>query len=231
MRTSAFESISDTTSSQPAVKIRAVILDFHGVLYFRFKPSHREFFDYVTQEFGMSRDTLTRMFPAVMIGSMKPKEIMALMRSRLDLGSTKINVDDVPIQSRLVLIEENVELVRSLDGDYTLGMIADRDGTAAERLESFGLRQYFDCVIDSEIVGCKKPEAEIYRLTAAGLGCKPDQCVFVNDRPENVQGARAVGMFGILYSRHADAGLARQLSRLGVLISQPKTEKWAGLAS
>lgn len=55
--------------------------------------------------------------------------------------------------------------------------------------------------------------------------------MFVDNRPENVRGARAVGMSAVLYSRDADAGLARQIKRLGVFASKPTTEAQAELAS
>ncbi len=212
-------------------RIRAVIFDFHGVIYYRSKPSRREFFEHVAQEFGTPRETLMRMVPDVLIGKMKPHEIIRLMRSRLNSRGAKISVDDIPSRSRLVLIEETVALVRSLGDNYKIGMIANSDGTAEQRLETLGLNRFFDCVVDSELVGFRKPEAEIYNLAAAGLGCKAAECVFIDNRADNVQGARAVGMSGILYSRDADAGLARQLRRLGVSVGKITTETQAGLAS
>jgi len=55
----------------------------------------------------------------------------------------------------------------------------------------------FDAAVISGEVGLRKPEPEIYRLTAARLGVDPRQCVFVDDLPPNVRGAVAVGMVGI----------------------------------
>jgi putative hydrolase of the HAD superfamily len=52
----------------------------------------------------------------------------------------------------------------------------------------------FDLVIDSSEVGVRKPDPAIYLLTAERLGVVPTECVFLDDHPGNVTGARAVGM-------------------------------------
>lgn len=45
-----------------------------------------------------------------------------------------------------------------------------------------------------------KPDAAIYRLLCSRYGLKPQECVFIDDRPVNVEAARAVGMQGIVYT-------------------------------
>jgi epoxide hydrolase-like predicted phosphatase len=55
----------------------------------------------------------------------------------------------------------------------------------------------FDVVVISGEVGTRKPEPEIYLLTARRLGVPPDACVFVDDLVANVRGAAAVGMIGV----------------------------------
>jgi putative hydrolase of the HAD superfamily len=62
----------------------------------------------------------------------------------------------------------------------------------------------FDVVVLSGAEGIRKPEAAIYRRAADRLGVGTDECVFVDDIPVNVEGARAVGMAGVL---HRDAAI------------------------
>jgi len=59
------------------------------------------------------------------------------------------------------------------------------------------LDRLFDTSVISGEVGLRKPEPEIYRLTASRLGVAPAQCVFVDDLAPNVRGAVAVGMVGV----------------------------------
>ena len=45
-----------------------------------------------------------------------------------------------------------------------------------------------------------KPDAAIYQLLCSRYGLTPAECVFIDDRPVNVEAARRVGMQGILYT-------------------------------
>jgi putative hydrolase of the HAD superfamily len=73
------------------------------------------------------------------------------------------------------------------------------DGRARDALEAAGLASYFDVVIDSHLVGCKKPDAAIFRLALERLGVEADEAAFVGDSYVlDALAARAVGMRAIL---------------------------------
>lgn len=55
----------------------------------------------------------------------------------------------------------------------------------------------FDVTVISGEVGLRKPEPEIYLLTASRLGVAPADCVFVDDLGPNVRAAQRLGMTGI----------------------------------
>lgn len=55
----------------------------------------------------------------------------------------------------------------------------------------------FDLVLDATHTGILKPDPRAYAMAAAGLGLAPADCVFVDDQPRNVEGARRAGMTAI----------------------------------
>ena len=57
----------------------------------------------------------------------------------------------------------------------------------------------FDSVIFSSDVGLLKPDPAIYFRSLRELGVAPGLALFVDDLPENVAGAQAVGMAGLLH--------------------------------
>lgn len=59
-----------------------------------------------------------------------------------------------------------------------------------------------------------KPEPAIYRAAAEMAGVDPAEVFFVDDRPENVQGAREAGFDAVLFT--TAAALATDLRRRGV---------------
>jgi putative hydrolase of the HAD superfamily len=79
-----------------------------------------------------------------------------------------------------------------------------------------GWSELFDAVVISSEVNLRKPDADIYLLTAQRLGVGPEQCVFVDDLEPNVRGAEAVGMVGV---HHVAA--AQTLDRLEGLLGVP----------
>lgn len=64
-------------------------------------------------------------------------------------------------------------------------------------------------------VGARKPQAQIYLHALETLGARPADCVFIDDREENCEGARGVGMHSIRFESAAQVGAA--LVSLGTL--------------
>ncbi len=52
----------------------------------------------------------------------------------------------------------------------------------------------FDFVIESSVVGFRKPDPRIYELACDRLGVQPEQAVFLDDLGINCKPARAMGM-------------------------------------
>ena len=49
-----------------------------------------------------------------------------------------------------------------------------------------------------------KPDPEIYRLLESRFGIKLEECLFVDDRQVNIDGAEAVGMQAVLFTGYDD---------------------------
>jgi len=57
--------------------------------------------------------------------------------------------------------------------------------------------------------GAMKPDAAIYRALLARLTAEPGDCLFIDDRPENVVAARVLGFAGAVFDGDAEAVRAR----------------------
>ncbi len=67
-----------------------------------------------------------------------------------------------------------------------------------------GFLDHFDQVTFSYELGVLKPEREIYEYALRGLGVAPAEALFLDDRPENVEGARAIGLRADLFTTWED---------------------------
>lgn len=74
-------------------------------------------------------------------------------------------------------------------------------------------------LFDGEVVSCEeglcKPEPAIYRLLLDRYGLDPAETLFTDDRPDNIEAARAVGIRAVLFDAHdpeaACEGLRKEL--------------------
>jgi HAD superfamily hydrolase (TIGR01549 family) len=88
-----------------------------------------------------------------------------------------------------------------------LGVVSNfyAPGLPAQYLESFGLRGYFDFILDSAAFGFKKPDSRIFHQALALAGLSPSDggnVLFIGDRLElDVYPARAVGMRTLHFNR------------------------------
>jgi putative hydrolase of the HAD superfamily len=91
--------------------------------------------------------------------------------------------------------------------------------TEVPAVEFFGELQYdmFDVAVFSCAEGMAKPDRKIYEITVARLDCQSGQAVFIDDRPENINGAKETGLSTILF-RDIEQ-VKKELSRLSVKTS------------
>ncbi len=84
---------------------------------------------------------------------------------------------------------------------FKLGLISNgRTPFQEQNFSRLGLGDYFSCIIVSEAVGLRKPEAEIFLLACSHLDLSAQQCIFIGDNEyADIQGAQAVGMSAIRF--------------------------------
>lgn len=110
---------------------------------------------------------------------------------------------------------EVLEFVRGLAGKNIMATINNESREMNDyRIKQFGLSQIFDLFVSSCYLGMRKPDEKIYRLALDLIQKAPDECCFIDDRPENIEGAARVGMRTILMRDPAQ--LRKDLQGLGV---------------
>jgi 2-haloacid dehalogenase len=82
-------------------------------------------------------------------------------------------------------------------------------------VERFDFLELFDGMLISGLEGVAKPDPEIYRRLER-FGIALERAVFIDDRPENIKAANALGMTGILFT--GPEALAAELSALDLLV-------------
>lgn len=81
--------------------------------------------------------------------------------------------------------------------------------TFPEAREHFGILQLIDRYVVSGAEGLVKPDPRLFHVLLDRYGLKAEECIFVDDNPDNVAAARALGMEGIVF--HGAEDLRKQL--------------------
>lgn len=95
------------------------------------------------------------------------------------------------------LIADMAEAVRRCSKRLKTGLLTNNyapmesSERSAELAEVLG---WFDVVIESSVVGVRKPDPTFYMMACEALGVEPSACVFLDDLGVNLKPARAMGM-------------------------------------
>jgi len=84
---------------------------------------------------------------------------------------------------------------------YSLGLLSDAMPSILLFLEQFGALSMFDGAVISAHVGATKPDGKMYAAILEKLHANPADCVFVDDRINNLEGAQAAGIAAIQMAR------------------------------
>lgn len=93
------------------------------------------------------------------------------------------------------------EFIRSKKSHYKTGILSNvGEEFLGSLISPIEQSELFDEVVLSSSVGMIKPAKEIYELMATRLELAPEECVFIDDIPSNVDGAKLAGMKSVLYT-------------------------------
>jgi putative hydrolase of the HAD superfamily len=98
-----------------------------------------------------------------------------------------------------------VDFLRSLRPTLKVGLISNAFSDLREWIIDQKLDDVFDDMTISAEVGVAKPDARIYRQALEKLNIRPEESVFVDDMPVNIEAAKALGMHGVAFKTSGQA--------------------------
>ena len=113
------------------------------------------------------------------------------------------------LEDKAKLDEGVVRIIQSIPGSV---LLSNQMPLHAEFARSKGWFSCFSRLFLSFEIGKAKPSPDAYKFVLKELSVKPDEAVFIDDKQENVDGARAVGMHAICF--HDAVQLQRDLDKI-----------------
>ena len=96
-------------------------------------------------------------------------------------------------------LNRNLNLLKTLKSEYRMGVISNNFGNTAGWCNECGFGEVFHTIIDSTLVGSRKPEPQIFKIALERINASPEEALHVGDRYNaDVTGAKGVGMSTVL---------------------------------
>ncbi len=185
--------------------ITAALFDFGGVIL----SSPFEAFNAYETEVGLPRDTIRTInstnpdvnaWARFERGELNPAGFVEVFEVEAAALGHTVDAQRVLDSLKGYVRPEMVEAVRRCGERLKTAMLTNnfRDpagGSSHDPKSELGaIVAMFDEVVESSVVGVRKPEPRFYEIACERLGVAPHECVFLDDLGINLKPAKAMGM-------------------------------------
>lgn len=190
------------------MSIKVIVVDVDGVLVVRSNGVGWD--EYLERDLGISPGDLHREFFAVhwddvVRGRVKLRDRLTLVLNTLAPNVTCDQLVDYWFSHDAHVDQDllgELSELRQRGFSVHLGTVQEHE-RARYLWESVGLRDHADGMHYSAELGYVKPELDFYRRIEERIVCSPSEIFFIDDRAENVDGARSAGWNSTLWTREA----------------------------
>ncbi len=149
------------------------------------------------------------------LGRLKPSEYFYGLKEKLHLPWTFEQFqqfwNDILIEKK-----DTTAVISRLKGRCKLSVLSNTNTLHLDHMKAkVSVLAGFDDIIGSFAVGMVKPDPEIYKLALKRAGVAAEAAVYVDDRPEMIEGGKGVGLHAIRFESASQ--LERELRAVGLL--------------
>ncbi|MCI0710355.1 MAG: HAD family phosphatase [Chloroflexi bacterium] len=186
--------------------VRGVVFDIGGVLEY---TPETGWIDKWNQRLTLKPDEIFQRLDAMGLdGSIGPcteaewlsgfREVSGLAQDQIDEFMNDLWTEYVGYPNT-----DLINYFRDLRPRYQTAILSNSFVGAREREQAlYGFEDITDFIVYSHEVGMSKPDKHVYKLTCERLKLPPAEVIFVDDHIECVDGARAIGMHGVLFENN-----------------------------
>lgn len=174
--------------------VKALLFDMFGVIL---KQTGDDFVPYVQRTFPhLSPEEICEPWYKTDLGELTSFQVWEAIGFKGDIEKTENEYLDT-----IELNDGFIDFISAVQGHYKLAVISNDSSRWSSYLrEKFDINKYFDVISISGDLKIKKPDERIFRLTVDKLGVAPCDCLYVDDRTENLRTARDMGMRTVLFN-------------------------------
>ena len=140
-----------------------------------------------------------------------------------EVGPGAARIADICHQYASSCVEKAKPVLQALGAKFPMVLVSNFYGNISTVLENFGIKQYFRKIIESAVVGVRKPDPEIFSLGVKALGLAKGECLVVGDsyrkdiEPALKAGCKAIWLEGEGWDADSVEGYDYRISSLSQL--------------
>ena len=138
-------------------------------------------------------------------------DFLAMLKKKIVIQTSQLGMKDEAMICKLAvdcddLVHAHMATTRkvldALSVRYPMVLVSNFYGNIHAVLRSYGLSRYFKAVVESAVVGVRKPDPQIFALGVEALGLHPEEVIVVGDSyskdmaPAHSLGCRTVWLKG-----------------------------------
>jgi FMN phosphatase YigB (HAD superfamily) len=179
--------------------VRFIYFDVGGV-FLDWREGHRR----AAKKYNVSVEEIVKITQANMqaafVGKISGVDYMALFAGLLKLSEPYPDFADFWTDFHIPIPEMHT-FVRELHATHKLGLLSNAEIGAMRQAFKKGLvpNVSWHAIIDSSVFKAKKPDPAIFEIAEKEAGVAPQEILFVDDQPENIEAVRSRGWQGILF--------------------------------
>ena len=105
---------------------------------------------------------------------------------------------------RLPLLKDTLYMLEKLKNDgFKLFITSNLDLLHSSQMPDHKIAKYFDDMVFSSQIKVRKPFKDFFEIALRKFGVNREECLFVDDLEENVQGAEKCGIKGFVFKGNA----------------------------
>lgn len=187
--------------------IKSIIWDVGGVLI---RTEDRRPRTILAEGFGLTYAQMEHLVlnsesgQAYQLGKITAKQHWEYVRQSLNVTPGELPAVRASFFGGDVLDRELVAFIQGLRPRFFTAILSNMgDDLRLDLTDHWKIADTFDQIIISAEVGMMKPDPKIFHFTLKRLGVQPSEAVFIDDFSHNIQGAKSIGMHGILFQNQA----------------------------
>lgn len=185
---------------------KGIIFDFYGVICSEIgSPWYKNHFST-----GVGLELKTRYDRPSNLGDISEKEFFERIGEAANLSGETVRKEWT---DTVVINDELVSFIKKLKETYKTAICSNTQPKLFRQiLDENSLAELFDVIVSSSEVRLIKPDPEIFEYTLSQLEIPPQQAIYTDDREDNIEAARNMGITSLLYVDVAT--LKRELGEL-----------------